>query len=188
ATEANSDPVKSASQLTIGKLRVLRGLLWAEWFAHSQLLLSFLVLWLLCVWVMPVLAHPGFILLLGGIYALLAGSIYGGQDVVHGCEEFSFALPATRSERYLARLAVGGGTLLFFTVLDLLALGIDLPQVLARLYVNTGLVKPMPVLKPHLLYGLVLAMPFAIFAFSFALSAASHSRTLIFTAWLWSGV
>src|SRR5437867_2192435 len=116
--EANADSVKAASQLTIGKLRVLRGLLWAEWFAHSQLLLSFLVLWLLCVWVMPVLAHPGFILLLGGVYALLAGSIYGGQDVVHGCEEFSFSLPATRSERYLARLAVGGGTLLFFTVLD----------------------------------------------------------------------
>ena len=178
---------KPAAQ-TIGRWRVYRGLLWAEWFAHSKLLLSFIGLWLVCVWGLPLLANPGWILLLGVVFALLAGPIYGGQDVVQGCEEFSFALPATRSERYLARLIVGGGTLLFFTVLDILVLGIDLPQILARVYVTTGLAKPMPVFKPHLLYGLVPALPFAIFSFAFAVSAASHSRTLIFTAWLWSSV
>jgi hypothetical protein len=81
---------------------------------------------------------------------------------------------------------VGGGALLVFIVLDLLALGLDLPQFLARFYIDTGLLKPVPVLKPRLLYGLVLAFPVAIFAYSFALAAISHSRMLILTAWFWS--
>jgi hypothetical protein len=165
---------------------ILRALLWAEWFAHGKLLLGFIILWLLSVWLLPVFVHPGFVLLLGILYALVAGPIYGGSDVVQGCEEFSFALPATRSERYLTRLAVGCGALLLFTGLDLLALGLDLPQALARLYIDTGLIKPLPAIKPGLLYGLVWAFPFATFAFSFSVSATTHLRTLIFTAWFWS--
>jgi hypothetical protein len=165
-----------------------RGLLWAEWFTHSKLLLLFLCLWLFGVWVMPLFINPGWILLLGGIYALLAGPAYGGVDVLEGCEEFSFALPATRRQRYIARAVAGGGTLLLLTTMNLLALGLDLPQVLARLYIQTGIIKPLPVLKPGLLYGLVLALPLTVFAFSFALSSATHSRMFILTAWFWGGL
>jgi hypothetical protein len=165
-----------------------RGLLWCEWFAHSRLLLAFLVFWLAAVWLLPLFAHSGWILFIAVAYALIAGPVYGGGDTIEGCEEFAFSLPATRAERYLVRLAVGGGALLLFTLLDLLALGLDLPQFLARLYLDTGLIKPLPVLKPRLLYGLVLAFPFSVFAFSFALSAASHSRMLIVTAWFWSAL
>src|SRR5207247_3890178 len=111
------------------------------------------------------------ILLFGGLYALVAGPIYGGSDTIEGCEEFTFALPPTRSERYLARLAVGGGTVLLFTALDLLALGLDLPQILAKLYVNTGLIRPWPVLKAGLLHGLMLALPSAPLPVSFVPSA-----------------
>ena len=39
-------------------------------------------------------------------------------------------------------MAVGGGALLLFTTLDLMALGLDLPQILAKLYVDTGLIRP----------------------------------------------
>jgi hypothetical protein len=163
-----------------------RGLLWCEWFAHSRLLLAFLVLWLAGVWLLPLFTHSGWILFVAAGFAFVAGPVYGGGDTIEGCEELSFSLPATRAERYLARLAVGGGALLVLTVLDLLALGLDLPQVLARLYLDTGLLKPLPVLKPRLLYGLVLAFPFAVFCFSFAASAVSHSRMLILTAWFWS--
>lgn len=166
--------------------RPFYGLLWCEWFAHSRLLLAFLILWLVSVWCLPLFAHSGWILLVACGFALVAGPVYGGGDTIEGCEEFTFALPATRSERYVARLAVGGGALLTLTVLDLLALGLDLPQFLARLYIDTGLIKPLPVLKPRLLYGLVLAFPFAVFAFSFTLAALSHSRMLILSAWLWS--
>ena len=187
-------PPSEAPGLTIsarkefGRLRVFEGLLWAEWYAHSRLLLGFLILWLVGVWVLPLLAHPGWILSLGFLYALLAGPAYGGGDVMEGCEEFTFALPVTRSARYLARLAVGGGALLLLTALDLLALGLNLSTALARLYLDTGLIKPLPVLKPGLLYGLVLAFPWAVFAFSYALSAVTHSRFLVVTAWFWGGL
>ena len=97
-------------------------------------------------------------------------------------------LPPTRGERYLARLTVGGGSFLLFTVLDLLALGLDLPQILAKVYVDAGLIRPWPVFKSGLLYGLVLAFPFAIFGFSFVLAALAHSRLLVLTAWFWAGL
>src|SRR5437868_5023883 len=70
----------------------------------------------------------------------------------------------------------------------LLSLGLDLPQILAKLYVNTGLIRPWPVLKSGLLYGLMPAMPFAIFAFSFVISAVTHSRAMVLTAWFWSAL
>lgn len=185
---AQPDLLTDSIAKPLRKSSVFRGLLWAEWFAHSKLLLLFLWLWLIGVWVMPLFLHPGWILLLGGIYGLIAGPAYGGVDVLEGCEEFSFSLPATRSQRYAARLTVGGGTLLLLTAMNLLALGLDLQQVLARLYIQTGIIKPLPVLKPGLLYGLILALPLAIFAFSFALSSATHSRTFILTAWFWGGL
>lgn len=165
---------------------VLQGLIWAEWFAHSKLLLTFVVLWLLSVWTLPLFAHPSWILLLGGIYAIFAGPAYGGGDVLDGSEEFIFSLPPTRAERYFARFVIGAGTLFFLTAINLLALGFELPQVLARLYIKSGLIKPAPVLKPGFLYGLVLAFPFAIFVFSFVLSALTHSRILILTGWFWA--
>jgi hypothetical protein len=163
-------------------------LLWCEWFAHSRLLLSFIAAWLAGVWVAPFFVSPGWILLLGGVYALIAGPIYGGGDTLEGCEEFTLALPPTRRERYLARLTVGAGTLILLTALDLLALGLDLPQFLAKVYVDAGLVRPWPVMKPGLLYGLVLALPLAVFAFSFALAAVTHSRMLVWTTSFWATV
>jgi len=168
--------------------RALQGLVWCEWYAHSRLLLFFLATWLACVWVLPLYANPAWILLFASLYAIVAGPIYGGSDTIDGCEEFTFALPPTRGERYLARLGVGGGTFLLFTALDLLALGLDLPQILAKLYVDTGLIRPWPVFKPGLLYGLMLAFPFAVFAFSFVISAVAHSRILVLTAWFWAAL
>lgn len=168
--------------------RSFRALLWCEWFSHSKLLLGFLIFWLASVWTLPLVAHSGWILFVAALYALVAGVAYGGGDTIEGCEEFSFSLPATRGERYLARLTVGGGALVVFTLLDLLALGLELPQFLARFYLDTGLIKALPVLKPRFLYGLVWAFPFAVFAFSFALAAVSHSRMLIVTGWFWSAL
>jgi hypothetical protein len=185
---ASVEAARAVSERLRARSSPLRGLLWAEWFAHSKLLLFFLALWLIGVWGSPLFISPGWILLLGGLYALLAGPAYGGGDVLEGCEEFSFALPASRSARYWARVTVGGGTLLLLTAMNFIALGFDLPQILARFYVGTGIIKPLPILKPGLLYGLVGALPFAVFAFSFALAANTHSRTLVMTAWFWAGL
>lgn len=101
---------------------------------------------------------------------------------------FRLRSPPTRESRYIARLVVGGGTFLVLTSFNLLALGLDLPQILARFYVNTGIVKPLPDLRLGLLYGLVVALPFAAFAFSFAISAVTHSRWIMLTAWFWGGL
>jgi hypothetical protein len=178
----------AAETFAPNRLKAIYGLLWCEWYAHSKLLLFFLAAWLACVWVLPLYANPAWILLFGALYSLLAGPIYGGTDTIDGCEEFTFALPPTRGERYLARLAVGGGTLLFFTALDLLALGLDLPQILAKLYVDAGLIRPRPVFESGLLSGLMVALPFAVFSFSFVLSAITHSRALVLTAWFWAAL
>lgn len=185
-----SEPARAEMQ-PAAKRRALpawKGLLWAEWFAHSRLLLIFLAVWLVGVWVLPLFTHPGWILILGPLYAFLAGPIYGGGDVLNGCEEFSFSLPPPRIELYLARLLVGGGSLLLITGMNLVALGLDLPQVLARLYVETGIIRPQPILKPGLLYGLVIALPAASFSFAFTISALTHSRMLILLAWFWAAL
>jgi hypothetical protein len=185
-TEAR--PAQMEETAPAARAAVWRGLLWAEWYAHSKMLLLFLGVWIAAVWVLPLFTHPGWILMLGGLYALVAGPAYGGGDILQGCEEFSFALPATRTERYVARVAVGLGTLLFLTAINLLALGLDLSYVLARLYIDTGLLQARPVLKTGLLYALVAALPVAVFCFSFALSAITHSRGLILSAWFWASL
>lgn len=193
-TEHSVQTVRMQDNLSggAGELRSLagvwRGLLWAEWFAHSQLLLVFLGVWLAAVWTLPLFANPGWILVLGAIYALLAGPIYGGGDILEGCEEFSFALPPTRAERYFSRVAVGLGTVLFLCLMNAVTLGLDLPQILAGLYVKTGALKAAPLIKPALLYTFVLVLPVAVFTFAFAISAVTHSRVLILLSWFWGGL
>jgi hypothetical protein len=183
-----SDAVLGKARPRLSEASAFRALLWAEWYAHSKLVLAFLCIWLVGVWLVPLFAPAGWILLLGGLYALIAGPIYGGGDTLEGCEEFSFALPPTRESRYWARLVVGVGTFLALTFSNLIALGLELPQILARVYIDTGIVKPLPDLRLGLLYGLVVALPFAAFALSFSISAVTHSRWTVLTAWFWGGL
>jgi hypothetical protein len=181
-------PLESSVAIPARGDRAWRGLLWAEWFSHSQLLLIFLAVWLASVWTLPLFANPGWILLLGPIYALLAGPLYGGGDVLEGCEEFTFSLPPTRVERYWARFAVGAGTLLGLSGMNLLALGLDLPQVLARLYVQTGLIKPLPVFQTGFLSGLVVALPLTLFVFGFVIASVTHSRMVTLLSSFWAAL
>ncbi len=164
----------------------ISGLLWAEWFAHSRLLLSFLLLWLCAAWVVPLFAHPGWIMIISFLYALVAGPSYGGSDAVDDCEEFTFSLPATRSDRFLARLTVSGMTLMMFVGLDFLVLGMDWQSTLKRFFLDAGLMEPSPELKPGLLYGLVMALPVNVFCISFVVSSVVRRRFILFTSWFWS--
>jgi hypothetical protein len=168
--------------------RAWRALLVSEWFAHSRILLVFLGAWLVAVWTLPLFTHAGWVLLLGALYALIAGPIYGGGDVLEGCEEFTLALPPTRTERFLSRLAVGLGTTLMLCLMNIAALGLDLPQLLAGLFVKSGLGRPAPVMKPGVLYTLVLVLPVAVFSFAFTLSTLTHSRMVILLSWFWSAL
>ena len=164
------------------------GLVWGEWYAHSRLLLFFLGAWLLTVWILPQFTNPGWILVYGCIYALVAGPAMGGKDVLEGCEEYAFSLSATRREWFLARWALGVGILLLFTLLDLLALGLDLSQAVTRFYLDMGLMEPRGAPQPRLLYGLILAFPLACFSLTFALAANARGRGLVLSAWIWGGL
>jgi hypothetical protein len=161
------------------------GLLWGEWFTHARLLLFFLVAWLAAFWLVPLVVHPLWILMVGVAYALIAGPVFGGTDVMDGCEEFSFALPATRRQRFLARLAVGGLGLLALTSMNVFALNTDLADLLLRVFLDSGL-GGIELRRPELLYGLVFAFPFAVFALGFTVAALTTGRTVAFTAWVWA--
>ena len=167
--------------------RPARALLWSEWFAHQRLLVVFAFLWLAAVWLLPLVVNPLWTLSAGAAFALIAGPAFGGADVVHGCEEFAFAGAPTRGQRYLARLIVGGGAVLVFSGISVLALEGNLSDILLRLVLATGSA-PAQVSRPEMLYTLVLAVPFTAFALGFALAALAPSRTVAFTSWLWAAL
>ena len=161
-----------------------RALLWGEWFSHSRLLLASLLAWLLTVWFLPLVVHPLWILAFGVLFAVFGGPVFGGADVIHGCEEYAFALPATRAQRYGARVTVGIGALLVYSLMDVLALKGHLSDVLLRVFVTTGL-PAVQLNQPLMLYGLVVAIPVSVFSLGFSLAALASSRAVVFTAWVW---
>ena len=164
------------------------GLLWGEWYAHSRLVLFFLGAWLVTVWFVPRFANPGWILAFGCAYAFIAGPAMGGRDMLEGCEEFAFSLPATRSEWYLARWIFGAGLLMLFTLLDLLALGLDISQAMIRFYLDTGLIEPKGVPHPRMLCGLIFAFPLSVYSLAFALASNARTRGMVASSALWSGL
>lgn len=165
--------------------RVWGGLIWGEWFAHARLLLFFLSAWLAAVWLLPLFVHPLWILMLGAAYAIIAGPTFGGADVAAGCEEFSFALPSPRGQRFVARLIVGGAGLLLLTIANVFTLKANLADILVRVFLDSGLTG-FELRRPELLYGLVFAFPFAVFALGFSVAALATGRTVAFTAWVWA--
>ena len=164
-----------------------RHLLWSEWFAHARLLLFFLVAWIAAVWLLPLVVHPLWILMLGVGYALVAGPAFGGADVGASCEEFSFALPVPRGQRFIARLLMAGGGLLLLTVANVFALNANLADILVRAFLDGGLTG-FELRQPELLYGLVFAFPFTMFALGFSVAALATGRTVVFTAWVWGAL
>jgi len=169
-------------------VQVFKGLLWREWLAHGNLLIGTLAIWLVCAWVLLIFFHPGFILGLGTLFAFVAGTTFGGAESSEGSEEFSFSLPPTRGERFLARMALGGGFLAIFLLLGNLTIALDLPQILWSLFVNSGFTEPFPPCRPRFLYVLAIALPLCVFAFSFAIAATAESSGLVSMGWLLGGL
>ncbi len=159
----------------------------AEWRAHGRLLLGFLVGWLAVVWFLPLVVHPLWILAHGLAYAVVAGPALGGSDVIRGCEEFAFAGPITRGQRYVGRLLLGGGTVLAFTAMSVVALAGKLSDVLIRVFVRSA---PASLeLEPSLtLNALVWSVPLAVFGCGFVGAALSRTRVQALQAWLWGAL
>ncbi len=180
ASEVSQIPVESNARYWLG-------LLWSEWFIHSRLLLVFIWGWLAAVWILPLITHPLWVLVVSVVYALIAGPAIGGSDVVHGCEEFTFTLPATRENRFWARLMLGGGGLLVLTIITVFSLDANLSDILLRIFLDSGL-GGVEFRRPELLYGLLFAFPFDIFAIGFSVAALTTRRTVAFTAWVWGAL
>lgn len=157
---------------------------WAEARAHGRMLLGFLVAWLAVVWFLPLVVHPLWILAHGLAYAVVAGPAVGGADVIRGCEEFAFAGPLTRGQRYLGRLVLGMVTVLGFTAMGVVALAGNLSDVLLRVFVSSA---PAALeLEQSLTWnGLAWALPWTVFAFGFVGSAMARTRVQALQAWLW---
>jgi hypothetical protein len=119
--------------------------------------------------------------------AIVAGPVFGGSDVLHGCEEYFMAFPIRRKERFLARALLGGTAVLALSLASALSLVNNLSDVLLRVFISTGLPQTN-VTQPGLLYGLVLAAPLAAFALSFSAACLAPTRTLVLVSWLWGAL
>ena len=167
--------------------RFWRGLLWGEWFAHARLVLSFILLWLVAVWFLPLVAHPSWILALSGLFAVVGGPAFGGSDVMRGCEEYAFSQPATRRQRHDARLLVALGCLLALTGLNVATLRNNIADLVLSFFVSTGIAS-VELRHPELLYGVVLAVPLAALAVGFSVAALATTRAVAYTAWVWGAL
>jgi hypothetical protein len=167
--------------------RFWAGLLWGEWLAHARMMLLFLALWLLAMWVLPRFAHPLWTLAFGGFFAVVAGPVLGGGDVMGGCEEYSFSMPITRRQRFDSRLLFATGWLVVFTLLNLQVLYPNLADLILSFFVSTG-VATVDVRRPELLYGTVFAVPLAALAIGFTVASLATTRAVAYTAWVWAAL
>jgi hypothetical protein len=163
--------------------RILQGLFWREWLLHRGELRWIFSAWLLGVWVVPI--HPMiFLIPFGVLSACILAPTFGGSDAAEGSEEFSFALPPTRGQRFMVRLALGGGTLLGLLVVALLAGLLNLPQALWSLVFESGYTVPFVPSLPPLIAGLACALTAAAFADMFVAGASSRSPMPAVPHWI----
>jgi len=179
-----------AEAVAARRTSVVSGLLWREWIAHQRMLQLALSVWLVGGWVLMIFNHPGWIIAYGVLYGWAAGQAFGGAEASEGTEEFAFALPPTRRQRYLARLAAGVASVLALTVAPLLTIVLNLPQKVWGLLVESGFTDPFPHCESRLLYVLAVVLPLAFFALTFPLAANSPSRRALGWAGLggWLGL
>ena len=163
--------------------RILQGLFWREWLLHKQEFTWILSAWLLGVWVVPI--HPVYFMLpFGLLSACLIAPSFGGSDAAEGSEEFSFALPPSRAQRYTVRLALGGGTLAALMVTSWAAPLFSLPQALWGLVFESGYTTPFPPIGAPFIPALACSLSAAVFADAFAAGACSRSTNGISFLWL----
>jgi hypothetical protein len=161
--------------------RLLRTLLWHEWFSHGSFMLTTLSVWLLCQWVLMIFFHPGWVIGLGTVLGLWIGASFAGVDAQEGTQEFALALPPARAQRYCVRLGMGLSFLLLLVGISLLAISFGWPQALWGLLVETGFTGTYPTeeykdLTPNFFYWLGLSCPLAAFGVSFGLGAMATTR------------
>ena len=147
-----------------------------EWRPLRRLHGWFVIGWLIALWIVPVVEHPGWLLAIGLLYVWAVVPSLAGSDVLDGTEEFSFALPPGRGTLYGARWLIGSGHLLLLTAVGGLAIACDLPPRLWSLVADSGLAEPFPPVETRFVYGLAVLLPLSAMAIAFPLAALATSR------------
>jgi len=163
----------------------LRGIARLEWATHRRTIERLAALWLVAVWILPFAFHPGLVLAIGLLYALALGATMGGSDVLEGSEEFTLALPPTRTERFFTRYALGTLPLVVMMGIGSLAVATDLPQRLWGLVVESGFTEPFPPVKTAWWYGLAVTGPLWLFTLHFTLGSVVRTAAgVLHLRWL----
>lgn len=154
-----------------------------EWRLHGRHLEGWAAIWLTLLFAMPVGLHPGLVAALGVLHAAIIATAMAGADVDLGIEAFTFALPPTRRQRWLARLALAGGSVLTAVALGMATVAWGWSQALWSLVVDSGLTTPDPVHAPAW-YLVGAACPLAIFSVTFTLASLAPSREWARAGWI----
>jgi len=167
-----------------GGVNVFRGLMWRHWLAGRWAVMSGLTVLLIGGWALMLFHHPGWIIGAGSIFAMISGVVFGGLDAADGSEEFAFALPPTRSQRYLSGIFVGGGSVLAFCLIGTLSIALDLPQYAWSLVVDSGFTTPFGPWPEKYLYFLAVVIPLLVFACTHICASLSQTRGAVWFSWL----
>lgn len=171
------------STLTDADRRVWTALALRQWVAFGSLHIGFLVAWLVALWVLQLVAHPGWLIAFGLLYTVLVTPGMAGADIMDGTEEFSFALPPGRRAIFLTRMGIGLAFLLLTTGLGSLAMAFDVPQALWSLVATSGITEPNRPVTPSFLYALAVLVPAAAFAGTFVVASLAGTRTIVGVSW-----
>jgi hypothetical protein len=158
--------------------------MWRHWLAGRGVIIGGLIVLLIGGWAVMLFHHPGWIIATGSIFAAISGMIFGGADAADGSEEFAFALPPTRSQRYLSGVLIGGGAVLAYCLIGTLSIALNLPQLLWSLVVDSGFTIPFGPWPETYLYFLAVVIPLLVLACTHACAALSQTRGGVWMSWL----
>jgi uncharacterized membrane protein len=167
-----------------GGVNIFRGLMWRHLLAGRWVITAALVVLLTGGWALMLFHHPGWIIGTGSLLAIISGLVFGGSDVSDGSEEFAFALPPTRSQRYVSGLVLGGGTVLAYCLIGVLGIALNLPQYAWSLVVDSGFTASFGPWSETYLYFLAIVIPLLMFACTFACESLSQTRGGMWFSWL----
>jgi hypothetical protein len=166
----------TASWSPLATRPILRGLLLREWLAHRGMLIPIAATWVIGLWILPLITSPAWLHWFGLWISLRLGTALGGAEAADGVEEFSFALPPTRGQRYLARLGLGLGIVLGLIVISAAAIIGNTPQHLWGLVVESGLTEPNTPAPLADWLTVLTAWP-VVYAITFAIAANASTAT-----------
>ncbi len=181
-------PALATSDPPADRTRLFRTLVKHEWSGSRRLQLVFFYTWIICVWLLPVFTHPGWMIAFGILYVISTTAAIAGGDVLDGTEEFFFSMPPGRNLLFLSRLAVALSPLLVFTIGGTLAAGFDLPQRLWSMFVSSGITEPNPSVGIGFLHAFGILIPLAAFSITFAIASMAGNKGMVGISWLIGGV